>query len=343
MRRLLNTLYVNRPDCYLALEGETVVVQADNSVLIRVPFINLEGIVVFGYRGVSPALMGACAERGVGLTFLAGSGRFLARVVGEPRGNVVLRKQQYRISDDEHKSCEYAKSFVFGKIYNSKWVLQRVCRDHPLRVNVEEIKAASRRIDSGIADLFGCENLGVLRGVEGNAAAVYFQQFGQLILRNEEFFQFKSRQKRPAVDPVNALLSFAYAMLGRDCQVALEGAGLDSYVGFLHRDRPGRHSLALDLMEELRSPVADRFVLSLINRAEMTSADFDRAEGGAVRLTENGRKRFLNSWQNRKHEAIVHPYLREKLEWGLVPHVQALLLARTIRGDLDKYPPFLWK
>lgn len=343
MKKLLNILYVTQPDCYLALDNETICVLKDQETLLRVPLLNLEGIISFGYSGASPALMGACAKRGIALSFLGRHGQFLARVVGETQGNVLLRKEQYRISDSETRSCLFARSFIFGKMYNHKWVLERARRDYALRLDAERLKSASAQIGSLLPNVLACSDLGELRGLEGNAASVYFGEFDQLILQGKESFKFSGRQRRPPLDPVNALLSFSYTLLAHDCQAACETVGLDSYVGFLHRDRPGRASLALDLMEELRGVFADRFVLTLINRKELSGKDFEITESGAVYLKDDARKKFLMAWQTRKQEQITHPYLKEKIEWGLVPYVQALLLARTIRGDLDAYPPFLWK
>ncbi|MDR0897139.1 MAG: type I-C CRISPR-associated endonuclease Cas1c [Oscillospiraceae bacterium] len=343
MRKLLNTLYVNTPDCYLALQQENVCVLREEETLLRVPLLNLEGITTFGYTGASPALMHACAERGIALSFMTPGGQFLAGVHGEVRGNITLRKQQYRISTDEALSALYARSFIFGKLYNAKWILERAARDYPLRLDVERLKAAAAGIAGAFGEVTICEDLGILRGLEGKAATLYFGEFDSLILQNRDKFRFEVRSRRPPTDPVNALLSFAYALLARDCQAALTAVGLDAYAGFLHRDRPGRASLALDLMEELRGVMADRFVLTQINRREVSPSDFTKAASGAVSLKDDARKAFLSAWQNRKQETITHPFLGEKLEWGLVPHAQALLLARAIRGDLDAYPPFLWK
>jgi CRISPR-associated protein Cas1 len=343
MKKLLNTLYVTKPECYISLDNEAVCVKQDDEILLRVPLLNLDGIVTLGYTGASPALMRECAARGIMLTFLSSTGRFLATVVGENNGNVLLRKKQYRISDDENKSLEYANKFIFGKIYNAKWLLERAARDYALRLDVDALKSASGQLSDAIKRTADSPDLDELRGVEGAAATVYFREFDNLILQNKETFSFKGRTRRPPLDEVNAMLSFAYTLLEHDCRSALKTAGLDEYVGFLHRDRPGRASLALDLMEEFRGVIADRFVLTLINRKEIVPADFDRTESGAIILKEPARKKFLNSWQLRKSEPITHPFLEEKITWGLAPHAQAMLLARVIRGDLDVYPPFLWK
>jgi len=343
MRKLLNTLYVMTPDSYLALEGETVIIRQGEQTAARLPLHNLESIITFGYTGASPAFMGACASRHIDLSFMTQSGRFLARVVGESHGNVTLRKEQYRISDDEYHSCMIARNMVIGKIYNAKWILERATRDHELRVDVQRLKDVSALLSSNLNQVRTCEDLEQLRGIEGNAASLYFGELNQLILQQKNEFAFCGRNKRPPLDKVNALLSFAYTLLAGDCAAALEAVGLDAYVGFLHRDRPGRVSLALDLMEEFRGVVADRFVLSLINKRIVNGSDFSTRENGAVQMNDKARKSVLTAWQDRKREELVHPFLNEKVEWGLIPYVQAMLLARFLRGDLDEYPPFLWK
>ena len=238
---------------------------------------------------------------------------------------------------------DHARNFILGKVYNARWVLKRATRDHPQRVPVEQLKQTSAQLAAALPLLETCEDLEQLRGLEGEAAQRYFDRFHALILQQKEDFVFTSRSRRPPRDNVNALLSFAYSLLANDCAAALEGVGLDPYVGFLHRARPGRRSLALDLMEELRAVYADRFVLSCINQKVVNAKQFEKQENGAVLLTEDGRRAFLHAWQLKKREVITHPFLKEKLSWGLVPYVQALLLARTLRGDLDVYPPFFWK
>ena len=308
MKRLLNTLYVFSENKYLALEGENVVVLADNEKVGRVPLHNLESIVTFGYTGASPALMGACAERNIDLCFMKSNGHFLARVTGKVKGNVLLRKEQYRVSDDKEKSVH--RSAVLAK-------------------SLEHIRQ--------------CEESSVLLGLEGEAASVYFSVFDELILQQKDSFYFNGRNKRPPLDNVNALLSFAYSMLAGMCGSALEAVGLDPYVGFFHTDRLGRMSLALDLMEEFRSVMTDRIVLSLINKRKIKPEHFVNKENGAVLLTDEGRKIFIQEWQNKKKETIKHPYIDEKIEWGMVPYVQAMLLARFLRGDMNEYPPFFWK
>lgn len=343
MRKLLNVLYVTLEDAYLCLENENVCVRQNGEDLLKIPLLNLEGIVCFNYSGISPQLMGACAERRIFVSFLTQTGRFLASVYGETKGNVLLRKEQYRISEDEKRAIRLAKNFVFGKLHNQKWVIERTLRDHGLRVDAESLKRASLFISECMRLALECGAMGELRAIEGKGAQTYFNVFDELILQNKESFMFISRNRRPPIDPVNALLSFAYVLLANECKASLEAVGLDSYVGFMHADRPGRPSLALDLMEELRPQFADRFVLSMINRKEIDPSDFERQESGAVLLKDEARKRFLTAWQQRKREEITHPFIEEKINWGLVPHVQALLLSKAVRGDLEEYPCFLWK
>ena len=343
MRRLLNTLFVLTEDSYLSLEGENVIVNQDKNQMARFPLHTLEGIFCFNYPGASPALMGACAQRGINLCFFTPRGRFLARTTGEARGNVLLRQQQYRISDDPVQSCRYARNFILGKVYNGRWILERATRDHPQRVPVKELKNISAQMASALPLIEKCEDLGQLLGLEGEAAQCYFKGFGELILQQKADFTFTIRSRRPPLDNINALLSFAYTLLSHDCAAALEGVGLDPYVGFLHRPRPGRISLALDLMEELRTVIADRFVISCINQKIITAKHLQTQENGAVFLTEDGRRIFLSAWQKRKQEIITHPYLGEKIPWGLVPQVQALLISRALREDITEYPPFFWK
>lgn len=343
MKHLQNTLFVTSEDVYLSLDGENVVVNRDKSVVARFPLHNLQMIVCFSYAGASPALMGACAERDIGLCFCTPRGKFLARVCGMSRGNVLLRREQYRWADDPRKSCQLAAAFIFGKVHNAGWSMERTRRDHRLRIDDGAFEAVCASHKELLDDILNADNLETLRGLEGVAASGYFQLFDQMILRQKEDFFFHCRNRRPPMDNVNAMLSFAYSLLANDCASALESVGLDAYVGFLHRDRPGRTSLALDLMEELRPCFADRFVLTIINNRVLSGADFVKSESGAVRLTDEGRRTFLKQWQERKQDSITHPFLEEKIPWGLVPYVQALLLARYLRGDLDGYPPFLWK
>ncbi len=343
MRHLLNTLFVTTEDAYLSLDGENVVVNQRQQELARFPLHTLSGILSFSYAGASPALMGACAERQIGLSFCTPRGRFLARVSGRSQGNVLLRRTQYRIADDPWQSCHVARTSIMAKVYNARFVLERTRRDHALRVDSEALERVSCALRALQDEIAGVEDMESLRGLEGAAAAGYFSVFDELILNRKEAFFFHGRSRRPPLDRVNALLSFAYSLLAGDCTSALEAVGLDAYVGFLHRDKPGRASLALDLMEELRPVMADRFVLTLVNNRVLAPEDFDLRESGAVLLTDAGRKTFLQHWQKKKQESITHPFLEESIPWGLVPYVQALLLARFLRGDTDGYPPFLWK
>ena len=343
MRKMLNTLYVMTKESYLTLDGENVVVSIEQKEKARLPLHTLEGIVCFNYAGASPALMGACASKGIDLCFFTPNGKFLARTVGEERGNVLLRTKQHIISQNEEESCKYARRFILGKIYNSRWILERATRDHSLRVPVDEMKEASSKLANTTHLVRDITELSRLRGIEGEAAQLYFAQFNSMILQQKTDFIFNGRSKRPPLDNVNALLSFSYTILANNCAAALQSVGLDPYIGFMHRLRPGRSSLALDLMEELRPVMADRFVLSCINKKAITAKHFGEQESGAVWLNEEGRKAFFKAWQERKQEQITHPFLKEKTPWGLVPYTQALLLARSLRGDLDDYPPFLWK
>ncbi len=343
MRKLLNTLYVMTENCYLTLEGENIVIQDGEKTLGRFPLHTLENIVCFTYKGASPALMGACAERQIGMSFFSPRGKFLARAVGKEYGNVLLRKEQYRISDDDNRNIIYAKNMILGKVFNSRWSIERTLRDHAYRVDAESLKEISNILYNTLPKIDGASALDELRGIEGKAAEQYFSVFDNMILNQKEDFKFTTRNRRPPRDNINAILSFAYTVLAGDCANALSSVGLDPYVGFMHGDRPGRASLALDLMEELRPVLADRFVLTLINTKAVQAVHFEKHKDNAVFLSDAGRKVFFNAWQNHKKEVITHPYLKEKVEWGLVPYVQALLLARTIRGDMDEYPPFLWK
>lgn len=343
MRHLLNTLFVTSEDIYLSLDGENVVANREKTAVARYPLHTLSAILTFAYPGASPALMGACAQRGISLSFCTPRGKFLARVTGEANGNVLLRRTQYRAADDLSQSCIIARAMVFGKVYNARWSIERTRRDHCLRVDNQRLAEVSGQLKALLPQLLQETDLDSLRGLEGAGATAYFGTFNQLILGDRSVFHFETRSRRPPLDPVNALLSFAYSLLSHDCAWALESIGLDSYVGFLHRDRPGRSSLALDLMEEFRPCIADRFVLTCINNRVFQKSDFVCRENGGVLLSECGRRTFLQRWQERKKDSLTHPFLGEKVPWGLVPYLQALLLARYLRGDLDSYPPFLWK
>lgn len=343
MQKLLNTLYITSENAYLSLEGEAVLVTIDRSEKHLIPLHTLEAIVSFSYRGASPALMGKCANCGVMLSFFSPFGKYLASTFSNTNGNVLLRREQYRIADDKTRALTYAKDFVYAKIYNARYFLMKYCRNYTSRINEERINASVDALRECLLNIESAKAMDALRGIEGRAAATYFDVFDELILQNKEWFSFAGRVRRPPTDPTNALLSFAYTLLSNDCASALHGVGLDPYVGFQHTDRSGRKSLALDMVEELRSVYADRFVLTLINNRILDSNDFQEQENGAVLLTDDGRKKFLTEWQKKKSVTIIHPFLKEKIMWGLVPHVQALLLARAVRGDIDQYPPFFWK
>ncbi|MCD1258069.1 type I-C CRISPR-associated endonuclease Cas1 [Paenibacillus athensensis] len=342
MRKLLNTLYITAADSYLAREGESVIVRKEEQTVLRIPVHNLESIVMFGYAGASPSLMQLCMERGISLTFLQENGRFLGSVVGAVKGNVLLRRKQYRMADGP-EGVLLASRFVLGKIANARTVLHRGLRDHGDVLDEEKVAREAEFLKRYMRRALTCQSLDEVRGVEGEAARRYFAAYPELILTDKTSFTMRGRTRRPPLDRVNALLSYVYALLRTDVQSALETVGLDPAVGFLHRDRPGRQSLALDLMEELRSYMADRLVLSLINRKQIGANDFIVKENGAHLLKPAARKEVITAWQQRKREEIRHPFLKESIHLGLLPYAQALLLARYIRGDLDGYPPFLWR
>jgi len=343
MKRLLNTLYVTTQGAYLARQGETVLVRVEKETKLRVPLHGLDGIVCFGRVGCSPALMGACAERNVTLSFFSLRGRHWARVQGPVSGNVLLRREQYRRADDPERAAEIARAVVAAKVANSRTVLLRALRDHPEAAGAGDLEAAERHLGLILRGLAQPVGLDAARGAEGEAARAYFGVFDHLIVAQKSDFAFTRRSRRPPLDRVNALLSFLYSVLAHDVASALEGVGLDPAVGFLHRDRPGRPGLALDLMEEFRPLLADRVVLSLINRQQVRANGFRETESGAVAMDDPTRKEVLAAYQSRKQEEVQHPFLEERIATGLLPHAQAMLLARHLRGDLDGYPPFLWK
>jgi len=338
-----NTLYVTTQGAFLSKDHETVVVRVDREPRLTVPLHHLGGIVCFGRVAMSPELMAACAGSGIGISFLTENGRFLARVEGEASGNVLLRREQYRAADDRDRCCRLARSFVVGKVANARAVVMRAAREATTDQGRGALEGAVARLADAGSALLGSATIGAVRGHEGDAAATYFRAFDHLIRKQKEAFRFDRRTRRPPRDPVNAMLSFLYAVLLHDCASALQATGLDPAVGFLHVDRPGRPGLALDLMEELRPILADRLAVGLINLEQLRSEDFVTRETGAIEMTEDARKTVLVAYQKRKQEEIKHPFVDERMTWARVPHVQARLLARTIRGDLDDYPPFLWK
>jgi CRISPR-associated protein Cas1 len=343
MRQLLNTLYVTSQGAYLAREGETVVVRLERETKLRIPIHNLGSIVCFGQVSCSPPLMQLCGERQVAISFLSEYGRFWARMEGPVSGNVFLRREQYRRADDEKHSAEIARAVVIAKITNCRTVILRAIRDRPERPGTADMQAAADRMAALLSQLRDAAPLAMIRGCEGEAARKYFGVFDHLISSQKESFYFQERNRRPPLDNMNSLLSFLYTLLAHDVRSALETVGLDPAVGFLHRDRPGRPGLALDVMEEFRPYLADRLALSLVNRQQVKAKGFASSETGAVVMDDETRKEVLTSYQKRKQEEIQHPFLGERLPLGMLPYVQAMLMARHLRGDLDAYPPFLWK
>lgn len=346
MRKHLNTLFVTLEDAYLLQDGETVCVKHERETKLRIPLVNLDGIITFGWNiGCSPQLMAACARHNVTLSFCDAYGRFLAAAVGYSPGNVLLRRQQYRAADDTAATLAIARHIVAAKITNSRRVIQRATRDHAAAESAHKarLERTASDLQHRIRHAMTAADLDALRGVEGEAADNYFQRFNDLLTLDDPTFAFTTRSRRPPRDAINALLSFLYSLLAHDCRSAAEASGLDAAVGFLHRDRPGRPSLALDLMEALRPVFADRLALSLINRRQLTAKDFKTDPNGAVTLLDASRKTVLTAWQERKQTELVHPFLNEKITLGYLPHLQARLFARHLRGDLDAYPEFLWR
>lgn len=343
MKKMLNTLYVTTQGAYLNKEGETVVVNIERETRLRLPIHTLSSIVCFGQVTCSPFLLGHCAENGVAVSFMTAYGRFLARVQGPVAGNVLLRREQYRQADDLVASARLARMFVLGKIINSRTVMGRAIRDHKDKVNATRIEKTLQVFSRVSRGLVNEEVLDSIRGTEGQAANDYFGHFNDMIVSQKEDFVFSGRNRRPPLDPVNCLLSFLYSLLYHDARSALETAGLDPAVGFLHRDRPGRLSLALDLMEEFRPVLADRLALSLINLGQVRKKGFRKQESGAFVMEDETRKTLLTEYQKRKQVEIEHPFLKEKVPLGMLMFAQAQLLSRYLRGDLDEYPPYLWR
>jgi len=343
MRKMLNTLYVTSPDAFLARDGENLVVRINEKEAFRTPIHYLEGIVTFGYMGASPALFALCAEKGVSLSFLTEHGKYLAGIHGPVKGNVLLRRKQYRMADLPDECMKIASRFVMGKLNNCRVILRRFISDHGDKSNVQLIEMAGQELARSIVKTNNAKSLEEIRGIEGDGAKLYFSVFDNFILCEKDAFFLTKRSRRPPLDNMNALLSFLYTLLVNETKAALETVGLDPYVGFLHRDRPGRPGLALDLMEEFRPYIADRLAITLVNRRQLTSVDFVRKETGGVIMKDSARKTVLEAWQNRKREEITHPFLDEKIPVGLLPYAQALLLARYLRGDINDYPPFAWK
>ncbi len=343
MKKLLNTLFVTTDGAYIRKMRETLAVEIEKKTALRLPLVSLSNIYCFGRVNMSPALMSHCSELGIGIAFFNSYGRFQARIQGPKSGNVLLRREQYRQADDLSKSGDIARYIIGAKIANSRSVLQRAARNSSDDNSAEAIKDAVNKLSSCLRHVARDEVLDSLRGIEGEAARCYFDVFDHLIVKQKDTFTFEGRNRRPPRDPVNAMLSFAYSIMLQDCVSALEGVGLDPYVGFLHRDRPGRQSLALDMQEEFRAFVADRLVLSMINLQQLKADNFKVSENGAVLLGDKLIKEMLAEYQKRKQKEIQHPVIKEKVKIGLLFHVQAMLLARYLRGDLDYYPAYLWR
>lgn len=343
MKKLLNVLYVTTQGSYLHRERETVVVIVDSKVKMKLPIHTLQGIVCFGQVSMSPALMWLCAEYGVGVSYLSMNGRFWARVHGPVSGNVLLRREQYRRADNLEASASIARSVVIAKLNNCRVVLLRAMRSDSGSIKPEKLEESAHHLAELLRALDSPCSLDTVRGIEGEAARRYFESFDHLILAQKESFFFKGRNRRPPLDNMNALLSFIYTLLAHDVSSALESVGLDPAVGYLHRDRPGRPGLALDIMEEFRPYLADRLAVSLVNLKQVNEKGFRKTETGAVLMDDETRKRVIVTYQERKQEQITHPFLKEKIEVGLLPYAQALLFARYIRGDMETYPPFLYR
>ena len=343
MKKHLNTLFVTTQGSYLSKEGECAVIKIDRVEKTRIPLHMLNGILCFGQVSCSPFLLGYCAELGIAVTFLTEYGKFLCQMQGPVRGNILLRRAQYRMADNYLQTAILARSFVIGKIGNARVTLARALRDHPEKVDAMKLKHVQHLMAGCIKRLQEMTDQEQIRGVEGEAAKLYFEVFDECITSSDPLFRFSGRNRRPPLDRVNCLISFLYTLLTHDIRSALESCGLDPAAGFLHKDRPGRPSLALDMLEEFRSFIADRLALSLINRGQVQAKDFTVSETGAVLMKDDTRKTIITAYQQRKQEEIEHPFVREKMPIGLLWHMQAMLLSRYIRGDIDAYPPFVWR
>lgn len=344
MKKLLSNLYITTQEAYVSKERENIVISLHGKERFRAPIHLINSVVCFGNVLCSPFVFGLCAENNISVSFFTEYGKFIARVQSPISGNVLLRKQQYKYTEDEKFCLETAKSFLIGKLNNSKTVINRALRDHKNKMSApDKVKQVSESLQRSLSNVLSAENLDILRGMEGDAANSYFSVFDELILNDKENFYMKERNRRPPLDNVNCLLSFAYTLLAHDISSALEGTGLDPQVGFFHKDRPGRPSLALDLMEEFRSVIADRLVLTLINLSQLDNKGFRKSQSGGVIMSDDNKKVLLNAYKNRKEEEIFHPFFKENIQIGLLFHAQALLFARYIRGDIDAYPPFIWK
>lgn len=343
MKRHLNTLYVATEGTYLAKEGECLVAKVDNAVKARIPVAGLDSVVCIGRISYSPQVLAHCAENGVSMTHLSDSGRFLARMEGPVSGNVLVRRTQYRWADDPERSAALARSFLSGKILNARTVLRRGARDSSDLEAADTLSQTADRLTSLLPSLEREASVDGLRGIEGEAARHYWAAFNAFLIKADPAFHFPGRSRRPPLDPINALLSFLYTLLAHDIRSALDSAGLDPQLGYLHRERPGRPSLALDMMEEFRSILADRLALTLVNRGQIQAKGFKTLDGGGVQMDEDTRRTVITAWQARKSDERTHPFLNESAPIGLFWHLQALLLKRHMRGDLDAYPPCLWR
>lgn len=342
MRKLLNTLYITTPNSYLSIDGENIVVLIEDEKKFRIPLINVENIICFNYMGFSPKLAAKCVENNISINILNPNGEFMCKINGKTHGNVLLRKEQYKLSDDKEFSLKISQNIISAKIANSYSVQKHFLYEHR-DLNLENLKNVSNILKKQSVETFNFNNMDELRGFEGSVAKKYFETFNEMILTNKRDFDITSRSKRPPLDYTNCMLSYLYTLLSLEIRSALETVGLDPFVGFMHTLRPGRASLALDLMEELRAVFVDKLVIKLINLNQISKKDFEIKESGAVLFTDNGRKLILNAWQEQKKEIIKHPYTQEKFEFGLIPYAQALILAKSIRGEITEYQPFLFK
>ena len=342
MKKLLNTLYVMTPGSDLNLKNNAVVVAVGGEEKVRIPLHTIDSIVCFGNMTVTTPLISSCGENGIAVTFLSEYGRFYGRTVGPAHGNILLRKAQFQVLNDPEKAKRISQCILLGKLTNSRELLMRAAREQSDQAAEQRLRTAAGDISQLTGQMDGAQDIDTLRGLEGAAAHIYFSVFDDMVKPMDAEMLFRGRSRQPPEDPVNAILSFLYTLLKNDMQSALEGVGLDPACGYLHTLRPGRPALALDLMEELRAPLCDRLALALINRGQITQKSFETLTV-PFHLNEDGRKTVLTAWQKRKRETINHPFLSEKIDIGLLPHCQAMLLARVLRGDLDEYPPFHWR
>jgi len=340
LRKLLNTLYVTTPEAFLSLDGNNAVLLLDGKAIFRIPVTNLESVVCFNYLGASPKFMQYCTDRNINISFMTPNGRYMAGINGRIKGNVLLRKKQYFVSEDTEFCLNIAKNIIVAKLFNCRYEVNRSVRDNKDKIDVSALERTSEELKNAMTAVGLCRSMEELRGVEGDAARQYFSTFNDMIVRQKTDFVFSGRTRRPPLDNVNALLSFGYALLAHEVEAALLCVGLDPYVGFMHTDRPGRISLALDMMEEFRVTVVDRFVLTLINLKQINADDFMHKESEGILMTEVARKVFLTEWQKRKQEDVVHGFIGEKMKAGLIPYAQAMILSRYLRNEINDYAPY---